>query len=266
MSHHYLQRRHNWTVEQDLDLKDFQEGMKKRRKTLKMLARREAEKAGRNILADLNLELLDEDVIKHILDIALHEKYEMHTVKIRRTKPLIYEATGIKVELNHRCPKGCMAFTKATQDSCDYCGSKRYKADEVTPTATYPYIKLLPRLRLWFSDPAFVEMMCTYRRQAEKEKPELTDYWNSGHFKKKKREGLFNDRHKRDMAFLLTTDELSPYKSRAYYKGVTNRRIVKTAPRNQTTGRVFLSLSSKNLNNYRPEESAGILLKRKCSL
>lgn len=95
------------------------------------------------------------------------------------------------------------------------------KQDGLTPTATFPYIKLLPRLRLWFSDPGFLEMMCKYRREAEKETTELTDFWNSKHYKKLKRSRntpVFKDKYQRDLAFLLTTDELSPFKSKSYYR------------------------------------------------
>lgn len=62
-------------------------------------------------------------------------------------------------------------------------------------------------------------MMCSYRREAEKETRELTDYWNTEDFKEKRqRPDLFNDQHQRDLALMLTTDELSPYKSKAYYR------------------------------------------------
>lgn len=142
ITQHYLHRRHHLTDEAARDMRDFHEAMKKRRKTLRMIARSEAEKKGEELIRaeveageddddsdnEVDLPLLDEELIGRVLDVALADKFEMHTMKIRRAKPLIYEATGIKVDLIHRCPKGCKAFNRQNELTCKFCGSNRFKA------------------------------------------------------------------------------------------------------------------------------------------
>lgn len=127
ITQHYLRRRHNLTDMATRDMRDFQEAMKKRRQTLKRVARAEAEKKGAALLEENQIDFLDQDFISGVLDVALSENYEMHTVKIRRAKPLMYESTGIRVEHVHRCPKSCKAFTKRTELECRFCRSPRFK-------------------------------------------------------------------------------------------------------------------------------------------
>lgn len=78
MSHLYLKNRHSMTNRADREFREFQKAMATRRKTLRHIARREAEK-----LAMGEDPLLNEDVLARVLSIALAEKYELNTVKIR---------------------------------------------------------------------------------------------------------------------------------------------------------------------------------------
>ncbi|MFX3648702.1 MAG: hypothetical protein ACE3JU_15335 [Paenibacillus sp.] len=134
----YLHRRHNLTDAARRDMRDFQDGMIKRRKTLRLIAETEAKRKGTEILDgyDFEQDFLDEDLVGEILRVALDQKYEMHTVRIRRAKPLIFEATGIKVDMIHRCPKGCKAFVREAETVCGYCGASRYKS--VSSTILHP--------------------------------------------------------------------------------------------------------------------------------
>lgn len=64
--------------------------------------------------------------------------------------------------------------------------------------------------------------MCSHVRQSQAEtgKGEKADFWNGSHFNDFLRGelGLFQDDFQRDLALMLTTDELTPYKKKAYYR------------------------------------------------
>ncbi|RPA77063.1 hypothetical protein BJ508DRAFT_330503, partial [Ascobolus immersus RN42] len=105
----------------------FSNSIKKRRRTLKLIARRDAERRGREWIAGQEDEMLiDPAFVKILLDTALDQKYELNVKGVRDAKKLLFQATGIKVDNIDRCPKGCMAFNSAAEEECLECHEPRY--------------------------------------------------------------------------------------------------------------------------------------------
>lgn len=113
----------------------------------------------------------------------------------------------------------------------------------LVPNATFPYIPIEPRLRLWFSEPSMVQLMTEYRRFVEREAPNIDDtssesssdsssdspqprsggryidFFSGSYFQKTlKPTGKFDDVHQRDLALLVSLDEFGPFKKRPWFK------------------------------------------------
>lgn len=89
----------------------------------------------------------------------------------RTTRKWIEIETGVKAVTYDCCKNSCMGYPMyADKGECDYCQNPRWKpGGKKIPFATYEYIPIIHRLRLWYADPARSSNLTSYRRKAESE-------------------------------------------------------------------------------------------------
>lgn len=102
----------------------------------------------------------------------------------RTTRKWIENQTGVKAVSYDCCRKSCMSYAMyPDKEECDYCQLPRWKeapgtrntegrGGEPSPRrpvafATYEYIPVIHRLRLWYANPRRAEAIISYRREAE---------------------------------------------------------------------------------------------------
>lgn len=96
----------------------------------------------------------------------------------RTTQKWIQKQTGVKAVTYDCCRKSCMSFAMyPDKGECDYCWHPRWKdtprvnvgdgSRQRVAFATYEYIPVVHRLRLWFADPIRAATMISYTRRAE---------------------------------------------------------------------------------------------------
>lgn len=87
----------------------------------------------------------------------------------RTTKKWIEEETGVKAISYDCCKNSCMAFAMyPNKDACDYCQHPRWEGGLGGKSyATFEYIPIVHRIRLWCADNVRSAIMTTYRQQAE---------------------------------------------------------------------------------------------------
>lgn len=133
----------------------------------------------------------------------------------RTTRKWIENQTGVKAVLYDCCRKSCMSYAMyPDKEECDYCQLPRWKEalgtrnvkgrGGVQPSprkpvafATYEYIPVIHRLKLWYANPRRAEAIISYRREAESQggiprqltyKPFLANPW----FMSRKLHGLLD--------------------------------------------------------------------------
>lgn len=83
----------------------------------------------------------------------------------RTTKKWIKEETGVKAISYDCCKNSCMAFAMyPNKDACDYCQHPRWKGGLGGKSyATFEYIPIVHRIRLWCADSVRSAIMTAYR-------------------------------------------------------------------------------------------------------
>lgn len=105
--------------------------------------------------------------ITGLVESFLDDSY--HCWDYRTTKKWIAAETGVQHVSYDCCKNSCMAFAMyPDKEECDYCQHPRWKTKaKRVPYATYEYIPIIHRLKLWYTDPTRSATMTSYRRDAE---------------------------------------------------------------------------------------------------
>ncbi|KAH0611860.1 uncharacterized protein H6S33_011125 [Morchella sextelata] len=138
----------------------------------------------------------------------------------RTTKKWIQNKTGVESISIDCCKSSCMSYALyPDKRQCDYCQHPRWKDGNIgagkEPYATYDYIPIEHRLRLWYADPVRASWLIAYRDQVESQEGVTSDFWTGDLYRDMKAKRLFQQ--KTDLGFVLTTDGVQIFQSRAKF-------------------------------------------------
>ncbi|KAI5776687.1 hypothetical protein EDC01DRAFT_636530 [Geopyxis carbonaria] len=148
----------------------------------------------------------------------------------RTTEARIQRYTGIQGVRYDCCIQSCMSFAMyPDMQECKYCQHPRFKTLQVRrqkgkkptvqkPWATYDYIPVTHRMRLWWADTRRAQVMLNYRRQVklDRENGMFSDFWSGGFCAELQQQGLLQ--HDTDIAFFFSSDAVKVFKSRRSFK------------------------------------------------